>query len=109
MMVTNPNTVPETTSFPSKIMNWKPFFMPEGTRETDATTKDLKEAERVVHIISANAPSWPLQNPDGPCETRTGYCEINQASASTSADGLDVTALPLRTGQRGRQYLACYH
>jgi len=45
IIVINPNTVPETTSFSTKIMNWKPFFMPEGTRETDATTKDLKEAE----------------------------------------------------------------
>lgn len=66
-MVINPNADPETASFPAKITNWKPFCMPEGTGETNATTKDLKEAGTVVHLTSANAPDWPLQNPDGSC------------------------------------------
>lgn len=50
----------------AKIINWKPYCIHTGTEEINATTKDLKKAGAVVHIIPPCSPDWPLQNPGGP-------------------------------------------
>lgn len=54
-------------SFSTMIINWRPYYIPERTKEINATTKDLKEAKTGVHITSPNLPDWPLQDPDVSC------------------------------------------